>query len=117
MAATKPITPYIDCLENRPIPLSLGWLGRIFVLGCLLTMAGASLTAYRLQAGEEADATLEQNVKILGENQKKMDEEGRITAQQVGLANKQLRLLLQLEGVTERVEPPKIEESKLKELE
>jgi spore coat protein CotH len=91
-----------------------GWL---FILALCGLLGTSSVMTYRVNAGEEQNAITQQNIKILGENQQQMDEESRITAQQVELANKQLRLLLQLEGVTERVEPPKVKKTQLKELE
>jgi hypothetical protein len=113
----KPWFPHVQCETDKTFPIMWGRGGWIFILALCGLLGTSSVMTYRVNASEEKDAVTEQNIKILGENQQQMDEESRITAQQVALANKQLRLLLELEGVTKRVEPPDIKASKLKELE
>ncbi len=124
MASDKPGWPHVRCKEGEYMPLSLGWVGKGFVLATIAAIGTVSVTAYRLEAGEEADETLEQkveqvegNVKTLGENQRKMDEAQRINAAQTGLTVRQLNKLLELEGVTERILAPPVEPSELEELE
>lgn len=113
----KPWFPYVQCAEDKRLPVLWGKGGWIFILAVCGVLATAGLTAYRVEAGEEAAKATERNVKVLGENQRKLDEAQRIQASQTGLTVKQLNALLQKAGVTEHISAPPVKKSELKELE
>lgn len=112
----NPWYPHMTC-EKGTYCVRWGWGGRLFITALLVVIGGSGLTAYRLHAGEEANKLTEKNIKILDGNLRVLDEQTRLNAQAAGLANKQLRALLEHQGITKRIEPPKVPESKLKELE
>lgn len=124
MSSDRPGWPHVKCKEDEYVPLSLGWVGKGFVLATLAAIGTVSVTAYRLEAGEDADETLEEsiqsvedNVETLDQNIHKIDEQVRLNAQKAEFANRQNRALLEAAGVTKRIEPPPVKPSELEELE
>jgi hypothetical protein len=115
MADDKPWFPYVQCDDTARHPVMWGKGGWIFILAICGVLASASLMTYRVNASEEQDAVTEQNIKILGENQQKLDEAQRIQTSQTGLMVDQLNALLDKADV-DRIAAPKVEESRLKEL-
>ena len=113
----KPWWPHIQCPVKGALGIMWGWGGRIFILALFGLLGTAGLSAYRVSAGEEVDRTTQENIKVLGTNQQKMDEAQRIAASQMGLVVKQLNALLHQEGVTRRIEAPLVKPTELKELE
>ncbi len=94
-----------------------GWGGRLLILSIIGVIGTAALTAHRLDADDKSDALVEKNIKTLDHNIEILDEQARLNAQAAGLANAQLRKLLEINGVTERIAPPPIAPSKLEQLE
>jgi hypothetical protein len=108
--------PHVKAKEGTLI-VRWGRGGWIFIMATLAVIGSSALMVYRVDAGEEADKKMEKNIKIIDQNIDAIDEQTRLNAQAAGLANKQLRALLQAQGITERIEPPEVPKSKLKELE
>lgn len=116
MSNEKPWYPHVNTKDGVR-SVYWGKAGWLFIVATLVMMGSSGLLAYRVDANEEDNKKTEKNMKIMDRNLHKVDEQVRQNAQAAGLANKQLRKLLELEGVTERIEPPEIEDSKLEELE
>lgn len=116
MSNETPWYPHVKAKDGT-YGVQFGWGGRIFVLALCGVLGSAAITAYRLEADDEDDAIVERNIKTLDQNIRVLDEQGRLNAQAAGLANKQLRRLLEIEGVTERIEPPPVPPSKIEALE
>jgi hypothetical protein len=115
--ADRPAFPHITCIDGVYVPVIWGWVGKAFLISIAISIGASGTTAWRLNAGEEADATLESNVKTIDRNVRKLDEQQRIQASQTALTVKQLNKLLELEGVTKRIEAPPVEKSELEDLE
>jgi hypothetical protein len=81
----------------------------------VLIVATAAVLLYRMDLVEAALADDEKRLNCIEKNQRTLDENQRNAAADVALANAQLRKLLELEGVTERIERPKVEPTKLKD--
>jgi hypothetical protein len=113
----KPWFPYITCIDGFKVPVAWGWGGRMFLLALCVSLSGAGLMAYRVNATEENDAIIEKNITVMDRNMRKIDENQRINASQTGLMVKQLNALLMKQGVTERIEAPAVKPSELEPIE
>jgi hypothetical protein len=113
----KPWFPFITCIDGFKVPVSWGWGGRVFLLALCVSLSGAGLMAYRVDATEEKDEIIEKNIHVMDRNMHKIDENQRINASQTGLMVKQLNALLELNGVTERIDAPAVKPSELEPIE
>ena len=94
-----------------------GKAGWTFILATIAALGASGVMTYRVNAGEETDARMERNLKIIQENTRILDEQTRRNEVASGLATRQLRALLHNAGITERIEPPEMRDTKIKPLE
>lgn len=98
-----------------PMKLSLNGNTRWIIAAAFSIVAAAAVTLSQvadLQADQEAT---DKRLNYIETNQRTLDEGQRITAADVEWSNKKLDALLEKLEVTERIERPKVAESKLKE--
>jgi len=120
----KPPFPHINCIENVALPIHWGWIGKLFILSTLSTIGTVAWLGYAQVTSEEEhtktdarDTQIEENITKMDRNMRKIDENQRIGESQTGLIVKQMNKLLELSGVNERIEAPKVRPTEMEPLE
>ena len=120
----KPPFPHINCIENVALPIHWGWIGKAFILGIVSTFGSVAWLGYAQVTGAEKhdttdarDTQIEENIDKMDRNMRKIDENQRIQEAQTGLIVKQMNKLLELGGVTERIQPPKVRPTEMEPIE
>jgi hypothetical protein len=120
----KPPYPHINCVEGVSLSVHWGWIGKGFLLAIVTGFSTTAWLSYEAVATDEelaevqrTDAQIQKQIIIVDRNMHKLDEQQRIQASQTGLIVKQMNKLLELGGVTERIEAPPIKPSELEPIE
>jgi len=112
-----PIVPHVRCAQCGTVTVRWGKLGWLFILALAASLSTAGVTAYRVNAGEAEQETIQKNIQTLNNNLGKIDEQVRISVARDKLLSEQMQLLLEAAQVTEHPEMPEVEASTLEELE
>jgi len=112
-----PFYPHVKCEKCGIVTVRWGRGGRWFIYALAGLLLASGTMTYRVSASEQDTETMQKNIKILNSNLGKIDERQRIAEAGDGLMASQMRALLEKVGVTERIEPPAVEDSTLEELE
>ena len=93
--------------------LKLNRNGGVGITSIVIAAMAIGALFWRVDTVEGQQAETEKRLDCIEANQAVLDENQRNTAADVGLANAQLRKLLELNGVTERIPRPDVEPSEM----